>query len=179
MSRSKGAGSSKAKPAAKRKAATAGETLETLRIIPAPQPASVPEANLTADEKARSKKALDLASEIEKALATDSAENWSASMNALGIPAGPVLSVPDALDHPHTRARGLIKSFENVPGVDKPVQVVRAGFKLASGAPEPAIAPPALGQHTATIMEALGYSNADIEALEREGAIGVARLFQS
>ncbi len=71
MSRSKGAGSSKAKPAAKRKAATAGETLETLRIIPAPQPASVPEANLTADEKARSKKALDLASEIEKALATD------------------------------------------------------------------------------------------------------------
>lgn len=71
MSQSKSAGGSKAKPAAKRKAAAPVETLETLRVIPAPQPASVPEADLTAEEKALSKQALALAAGIEKALQQD------------------------------------------------------------------------------------------------------------
>ena len=82
MSQSKGASSSKAastagskaKPAAKRKTVAAAktvETVETLRIIPAPQPASLPEAAFTADDKARSKQALVLAGQIEKALRQD------------------------------------------------------------------------------------------------------------
>ncbi len=78
MSQSKGASSSKAsskaKPAAKRKSVAAAktvETVETLRIIPAPQPASLPEASLTADEKALSKQALELAARIELALKKD------------------------------------------------------------------------------------------------------------
>ena len=78
MSQSKGASSSKAsskaKPAAKRRSVAAAktvETVETLRIIPAPQPASLPEASLTADEKALSKQALELAARIELALKKD------------------------------------------------------------------------------------------------------------
>ena len=34
--------------------------------------------------------------------------------------------------------RGLVKRFSDTPGVDRPVAVVRSGFRLASGDPVPA-----------------------------------------
>lgn len=127
-----------------------------------------------ADREERKRNRLQLTVEIETALIADTAENWAAKMNRLAIPAGPVLSVPDALDHPHTRARGLVKTFESVRGVDKPVPVVRTGFKLASGDPEPRIPPPALGQHTAELLHSMGYSECEISELARNGSIALA-----
>ncbi len=127
-----------------------------------------------ADREDRKRNRLELKAEIEKALVADTAENWAAKMNPLGIPAGPVLSVPDALEHPHTQARGLVKTFEKVPRVDKPVQVVRTGFKLGSGDPEPRVPPPALGQHTEEILRSLGYSDPDIVQLSRDGSVALA-----
>jgi crotonobetainyl-CoA:carnitine CoA-transferase CaiB-like acyl-CoA transferase len=58
-----------------------------------------------------------------------------------------------------------------VPDVDRPVTVVRSGFRLASGDPEPASPPPALGADTTGILAALGYSPGEIEDLAREGII--------
>ncbi len=127
-----------------------------------------------ADREDRKRNRLSLKSEIETALAADTAENWATKMNPLGIPAGPVLSIPEALAHPHTRARGLVKTFDEAPGVDKPVQVVRTGFKLASGDPEPGVPPPALGQHTAEILRSLGFSEQDVSLFASEGSVGLA-----
>jgi crotonobetainyl-CoA:carnitine CoA-transferase CaiB-like acyl-CoA transferase len=112
-----------------------------------------------------------LKAEIEAALAARSAQEWSALLNKNGVPAGEVLDVPSVLAHPQVVERGLLKIFDDVPAIDRPVEVVRSGFRLASGDPEPASAPPALGADTDHVLAELGFSKREIDELAREGAI--------
>jgi CoA:oxalate CoA-transferase len=112
-----------------------------------------------------------LRDEIEMALASKSASEWSRLMNDSGVPAGEVLDVPQVLQHPQVVARGLLRTFEDVAQVDRAVSVVRAGFRLGSGDPAPATPPPTLGADTKQLLADLGYSKTDIEELAREQVI--------
>ena len=112
-----------------------------------------------------------LKTELELALAKRSAAEWSTLLNAAGVPAGEVLSVPEALEHPQMVERGLVKRFTDAPGVERDVAVVRAGFRLASGDPAPNGPPPRLGADTDRILEELGCGAAEIAALREERAI--------
>jgi CoA:oxalate CoA-transferase len=112
-----------------------------------------------------------LRDEIEKALAARGAEEWETLLNEAGVPAGRVLSVPEVLDHPQITHRGMLQTFENAPGVDRPVSVVRGGFKLADGEAAPASPPPTLGANTDRILRDLGYDDAAIAALREAKTI--------
>jgi CoA:oxalate CoA-transferase len=124
-----------------------------------------------AGREVRKVRRFELKAEIEQALAARSASEWSALLNRHGVPAGEVLDVPAVLEHPQVVERNLLRRFNAVPDVDRPVTVVRSGFRLASGDPEPASPPPALGADTTGILAALGYSPGEIEDLAREGII--------
>jgi formyl-CoA transferase len=65
----------------------------------------------------------------------------------------------------------VIKRFSEIPGIEQDVPLVRAGFRLASGDPEPQLPPPALGAHTDAVLKDLGYTHAEIAQLREEGAI--------
>ncbi len=149
-------------------AANKQQQFETLcRLIGRSDLATDPRFAAREDRKHRR---LELNREIERALAARSAQEWSALLNRDGVPAGEVLDVPAVLEHPQVIERKLVQTFEGVPGVDRPVRVVRCGFRLASGDPHPRTGPPALGADTEALLDELGFSRHDVEELTREGA---------
>ncbi|WP_326526880.1 CoA transferase [Dokdonella sp.] len=109
--------------------------------------------------------------EIEAALAAKSAGEWEALLSKAGVPAGRVLSVSEVLDHPQILERQLLTHFDNVPGIDRSIDVVRAGFKMRGGNPDIDTPPPQLGEHTDQILASLGYSAADIQTLRSTEAV--------
>jgi CoA:oxalate CoA-transferase len=124
-----------------------------------------------ADREDRKRNRRELTCEIEQALAGRSAAAWSETFNRSGVPAGPVLSVPDVLAHPQVTERRMVRTFSNVAGLDRDISVTRTGFRLASGDPSPARPPPVLGADTRSILAELGYSGDEIDRFKAEGAI--------
>jgi len=108
---------------------------------------------------------------IEDSLAARDAADWVALLSGRGIPAGEILSVPDALAHPQVAERGMIATFDAVPGVDRPVRAVRTGIKANGRPPSVDAPPPELGRDTDDILEALGCDAATRAALRKEGVI--------
>ena len=123
------------------------------------------------EREERKRRRAELNREIELALAAKSASYWSSLLNANGVPAGEVLSIPQVLQHPQTTERDLVKRFGPVPGIDRDITVVRSGFRLASGDPEPSTPPPVIGAHTEQILTELGYDQEAINRLKHNGAV--------
>lgn len=108
---------------------------------------------------------------LEEAMSSKSTDEWWQLLNEAGVPAGPVYTVPQALEHPQIAGRGMVGTFENVPGVGRDVRLVRTGFKVDGEAPRVDTPPPTLGQHSEDILADLGYSPAEIKALKEEKAV--------
>ncbi len=112
-----------------------------------------------------------LKAELEAALAAGTAQEWEQALNAAGVPAGRVLTVPEALANPQVRDRGMIGDFKDVPGVGRDVRLLRTGFKVDGQAPRVTSPPPQLGQDTESLLRELGYSAREISRLAEEKAI--------
>jgi crotonobetainyl-CoA:carnitine CoA-transferase CaiB-like acyl-CoA transferase len=109
--------------------------------------------------------------ELEAALRAKAAADWEPLLNSLGIPAGRVLTVPEALELPQIKDRPVLQRFDRIPGLDRAIAVTRAGFDLSDGNPAASSPPPRLGQHTTEILQRIGYSTAEIEGFRQSGAI--------
>ncbi len=106
---------------------------------------------------------------IEGWLATLTREQAVETLNAAGIPCGPVYTAEDVFDDPHVKARGMI-----MPVTDP--EFGTFGFARTtphlSAAPElPANPAPNLGQHTREILHDLGYETKDIDRLAADGVV--------
>jgi formyl-CoA transferase len=123
----------------------------------------------TREDRKRNRHAL--RAELETVLATRPAAEWAEELAALGVPAGAVMTVPEILAHPQVRGRDLIARFDDVPGVGRPVEVMRLGAMIDGVRPAVAAPPPVLGQDSDAILQGLGLSAAEIAALRAEGVV--------
>lgn len=112
-----------------------------------------------------------LKAEIEVVLKTRPARDWAKELNRLGVPAGAVLTVPEVLEMPQIADRGFLKAYADVPGVGRSVRVATTGIKMDGEALSVEQPPPRLGQDNLAILMSLGYSKAEIAALEEEQTI--------
>ncbi len=138
------------------------------RLIGCPELAQDPRF---AEREARKRNRAELKRLIEQALASRPAREWEALLAEQGVPAGRVLSVPEALDHPQVRQRELLAHFDGAAGIDRGFDVVRAGFRMDSGRPDVATPPPRLGEHSEQILASLGYSPQEIAAMRAQAVI--------
>ncbi|MEM9394960.1 MAG: CaiB/BaiF CoA-transferase family protein [Pseudomonadota bacterium] len=109
-----------------------------------------------------------LRTELETVLTRKGAEHWVKALNALGVPAGRVVSVPEALSDPQIAGRGLITDID-MDGVRLPV--IGAPLMVDGTRPVPDGPPAQLGANTNSLLREIGMSDKEIEDLRAEAVI--------
>jgi crotonobetainyl-CoA:carnitine CoA-transferase CaiB-like acyl-CoA transferase len=112
-----------------------------------------------------------LTHQIEAALVHHSAKYWEDQLNRVGVPAGRVLSVGEALDLPQVKQRGLVRKVQGVNGLAEELGLVGGGYRYSDDPGPKDLRPPTLGQHTDEILHELGYDERAIDALRQRGDI--------
>ena len=98
-----------------------------------------------------------------------STAEWIEELEAAGLPAGPILSIPEMLEHPQTLARSMVVETEHV----RVGRIKSLGFPVRfSETPGKVTRPaPVLGQHTREVLAEYGYSASRIDELIAGGAV--------
>jgi succinate--hydroxymethylglutarate CoA-transferase len=107
---------------------------------------------------------------IADTLRTDVAEAWIAKLKATGVPCGRINSVAQALNDPHTAARGMVETVEH-PTIGA-LRLLGIPFTLHGTPATLRRPPPTLGQHTEEILrEEVGMTDQRIGELRAHGVI--------
>jgi len=124
-----------------------------------------------ATREARKSNRIALRAALEVELMTKPAAHWVEVLNAIGVPTGAVLSVPEALAIPQVAERGFLQSYADVAGVGRDIAVATTGMKINGAAPTVEDPPPELGAHNDDVWRALGLSADEIAQLRKDEVI--------
>ena len=92
------------------------------------------------------------------------------TLNAAGVPTGPVNTAEDVFADPHVAARGMLMRIDD-PDVGS-FRFARTPPHLSAAPELPSTSAPRLGQHSRAILaETLGYAPAEVEALIADGVV--------
>jgi CoA:oxalate CoA-transferase len=86
------------------------------------------------------------------------------------VPVGPVLTVAEAMEHPHLRERGTVKKIHD--RILGEFDYQRSAMRFSAFPQELTLEAPFLGEHNAEILRSyLGYTEEHIGELEASGVL--------
>ncbi|MFL5182747.1 MAG: CoA transferase, partial [Microvirga sp.] len=140
--------------------------LKIVDALGAPELASDPRFAHNPERMANLK---ELEAELGKRFRLKPAAHWLAVLDELGVPAGPVNDMLQALSDPQTIAREMVVELEHPTA--GPVKAIGFPVKFSETPGKVRKAAPVFGEDTAEILAEYGFSADEIAALEKEGAV--------
>ncbi|MES2483743.1 MAG: CaiB/BaiF CoA-transferase family protein [Pseudomonadota bacterium] len=100
---------------------------------------------------------------VAQVLRTRTRDAWLPALDEAGIPASPLHTLGELSEHEHTRASGMRFDYQHpvlgaMSGIAQPLRLDRDRMPLRRP-------PPLHGEHTAEVLQELGYSHDQIRAL--------------
>lgn len=140
-----------------------------LRLLDALELGGLADDPRFATNDARMKNHAALREVLARRLKTDPAETWLRRLEEAAVPAGPVLSMLEALRHPQTVAREMVVT---VPQGPEAVETLGSPVKLSETPATVERGAPAMGEHTGEVLREYDFGEAEIAELLRSGAVG-------
>ncbi|MDR5835775.1 CaiB/BaiF CoA-transferase family protein [Caballeronia sp. LZ034LL] len=138
-----------------------------LSVLDMPQLAADPRF---ADNAGRMANRDELVRLLTERLMTRTTDEWIRAFDEVGLPAGPVLDVSQALEHPQAQARGMVVESHHPLAGD--VKGIGLPIRFSNGnASQSGLAAPLLGQHTREVLREIGYADAQIDAMHESGTV--------
>ncbi len=118
---------------------------------------------------ARSKNRDALNGEIEQHTVQNTTAHWVESLNAAGVPCGPIYSVDQMFEDAQVKHLGLAQDVPNEQ--NRKITLVGQPFTLSRTPSKMAARPPEFGEQTEEVLEEFGFDPDEISALKRDRVI--------
>jgi len=121
-----------------------------------------------------------LVAEVTPRFLSESSEHWLRTLAQEGVPAGPIASVGEMLEHPQTLAREMVvetrhSRLGSVRSLGSPLKMsgsgrgVRGAGEVTHGEGPPLPGAPSLGEHTRSVLLEAGFSEGGVDRLVASG----------
>ncbi len=112
-----------------------------------------------------------LRAELGAIFSRKSRDEWAAILLAHDVPFAPIYTFDEPAQDPQVKYLDLFFELEHA-GEDSTVMVKRPVWIDGKNGSEDSFAPPVLGEHTGEVLKNAGYSDVEIQALRKAGAVG-------